>query len=42
MEHLDIMKAALDRKPKEACRLMSEHIARTAENILATLDERQG
>ncbi len=38
-EHNAIMQAVLERKPKEACRLMTVHIERTAQNILASLDE---
>lgn len=38
-EHSAIMQAVLDRKTREACRLMTMHIERTAENILASLEE---
>jgi len=39
-EHAAMMDAALKRRPKESCRLLTEHIERTARNILATLDGR--
>ena len=39
-EHNDILQAAINHKPREACRLMTAHIERTAENILALLNER--
>jgi DNA-binding GntR family transcriptional regulator len=38
-EHKAIMHAVLGRKTREACRLMTVHIERTAENILVSLDE---
>lgn len=41
-EHKMIMEAALNRKPKIACRLMKTHLERTARNILETLDGDDG
>lgn len=38
-EHQAIMQAALDRQPEEACRLLTIHVERTAQNILEALDD---
>jgi GntR family transcriptional regulator, carbon starvation induced regulator len=38
-EHEAIMRATLDRKPGEACRLLRVHVERTAQNILDALDD---
>ena len=36
-EHASLMRACLDRKPKEALRLLREHIAATAESVAGVL-----
>jgi GntR family transcriptional regulator, carbon starvation induced regulator len=37
-EHQSIMDAALNRKSREACDLLTAHLERTAQNVLAALD----